>query len=308
MYHIVINPGSRSGKTVAIWEKQVKPVLDQAKVEYKSYFSTLESGLNGVASEIETTNPEGDLNCILLGGDGTLNEFMQGFKNPSRVILGLVCCGSGNDLARDLALPKNPVKATEYILNNGTSHPMDLGEVRFPDGKSRYFITSVGVGFDAAVCEEVDRSKIKNALNKIGLGKLIYLGIALKQLLGSKNIAFTMTLDDKEPIDLGKSIFIAGMNHRYEGGGFKFCPKAVSDDGILDLCVVRHIPKLFILFVLPTAFFGGHYLFPRVEAYRAKNYHITCESPAWLHTDGETVRQTTDFDVICHEKSFRMIY
>lgn len=308
MYQVVINPGSRSGKALKIWNKKIEPAIKAAGVEYKTHFSTLTKGLDVLATEIEKEIPEGDINCILIGGDGTLNQFIQGFEDPSRLILGLVCCGSGNDLARDLKLPKKPVKAINHVLNTGTVHPMDLGEVVFADGRKRRFVTSTGIGFDAAVCEEVDRSKIKNALNKIGLGKLIYLGIAVKNLFTIKTMDCTLTLEDEEPKHIGKTIFIAGMNHRYEGGGFKFCPGADSSDGILELCVVRNIPRIAILFILPTAFFGKHYSFRKIDAYRAKHYHISCDIPSWLHTDGEVVCQTTDFDVQCRQEAFRMIY
>ena len=308
MYHVIINPGSRSGKTLALWEKKVKPAIDETGISYQTYFSNKEDGLAGIATQLEKENPQGDICCILLGGDGSLNEFIQGFTDISRLVLGLIQCGSGNDLARDLALPKNPTKAIRQILQNGTLHPMDLGEVRFPDGAARYFVTSTGVGFDAAVCEEVEHSKLKTLLNKIGLGKLVYLGVALKQIFGIKPFSCQLTLNEGVPANLGKSLFIAGMNHRYEGGGFQFCPKADCTDGSLDLCLVGSLPRWFILLVLPTAFFGLHTLFPRISNATAECYHVACDVPTWIHTDGEAVRKEKSFDVVCHKKAFQMLY
>jgi len=308
MYHVIVNPGSKSGKALQIWEKKLQPILVEQKIKYKLYLSTLDYGLDRVAADIEADNPEGELLCILIGGDGTLNQFIQGFADMSRVILGLVCCGSGNDLARDLSLPSDPVKALNQILEGGMIHGMDMGEIQFANGKMRRFITSTGLGFDAAVCEEVDRSKIKKLLNKIGLGKLIYLGIAIKQLFRVKAVDCTLTIDDAEPKKIGPVLFVAGMNHRFEGGGFKFCPKAKCNDGILNLCVVRNIPRFLILLILPTAFGGFHTIFRGIDAYTGKKYHIKVNGPSWIHTDGEVVSQETEFDVVCKKEAFRMIY
>ena len=174
MYHIIINPVSRSGRGLQIWVKQVEPILRRKKVEYRSYFSEKPGDVIRIVREL-SARTQGELSLLILGGDGTMNEALQGMEDPSRFILGYIPTGSSNDLARDLKIPKNPSDALELILNSVNPRSMDLGTVVYPDGETRHFAVSCGIGFDAAVCEEALHSKIKKTMNRLGLGKLTYL-------------------------------------------------------------------------------------------------------------------------------------
>lgn len=307
MYHIIINPVSRSGKGIQIWRKQVKPVLDSEGVAYRPYFSEKAGDVPRITAEILSSNDERPLRLILLGGDGTVNEALQGIDDPSDVILGYIPTGSSNDLARDLKIPTSAAEALRVILHTGTPRTMDLGAVTFDDGYVRRFAVSAGIGYDAAVCEEALHSRIKNALNRLGLGKLTYLGIALKQLFATRAASCRLTLDGQEPIDIRSVLFVTCMLHRFEGGGFMFCPRADATDGLLDLCAVGDLSKPLILMALPTAFWGKHYFVRGITPYRAGSVHIESSTPLWVHTDGEVSRKSASFTVTCRQQSVKII-
>lgn len=307
MYHIIINPASRSGRGLKIWKSEVEPALHQENISYRSYFSREAGDVARIAADILNDNKERPIRIIILGGDGTVNEALQGMTNTSDIILGYIPTGSSNDLARALGIPTEPAQALELIFHTGRTYPMDLGTITYDDGTRRRFAVSCGIGFDAAVCEEALHSNIKKFFNKIGLGKLTYLGIALKQLFTAKPVACTLTLDDGEPIVIRRLLFITCMQHRFEGGGFMFCPAADAADGLLDLCSVANVPKLLILFALPTAFKGKHYFVKGIRPYRAKKIRIETSSPLWVHTDGEVSRRTSAFSVVCEPHSIQII-
>lgn len=307
MYHIIINPASRSGKGLQIWKKQVEPALHAEGVSYRSYFSEKAGDVAHIAAEILSSTTNRPLKIILLGGDGTINEFIQKIPDLSDVILGYIPTGSSNDLARDLELPAAPVEALHLILRAETIHSMDLGTITYDDGYSHHFIGSSGIGFDAAVCENVQRSRLKIFLNKLGLGKLVYLGIALKQLFCAKSVSCTLTLDNGQPINIRSILFVACMLHRFEGGGFMFCPDADATDGYLNLCAVGNLPKLLLLLALPTAFYGKHFFLKGITPYRAQKVHIEVSAPLWTHTDGEIGLKTTSFTATCKHKGIRII-
>ncbi|MCM1217743.1 MAG: diacylglycerol kinase family lipid kinase [Lachnospiraceae bacterium] len=307
MYHIIINPFSRSGKGLRIWKETIEPKLQEEGIGYRDHFSEKPGDMARLAGEITSAAAE-DLTLIVLGGDGTVNEALSGIKDTSHVILGYIPTGSSNDLARDLNIPKDPLEALNLILHEGSTHTMDLGAVTYADGETRPFIVSCGIGFDAAVCEEALHSKMKNVFNRLGLGKLTYLGIALKQLFGAKAISGRLTLDGQAPVNMNTLLFVACMLHRFEGGGFMFCPNADASDGILDLCAVGDLPKLLILFALPTAFKGKHYRFNGITAYQAKTLTIETSAPLWVHTDGEVARKSDRITVTCAQGAVRMIY
>lgn len=308
MYHIIINPASRSGRGLRIWQKQVEPVLKSEKVPYEVHFSEEKGDIaKTVASLAASSAKDSQLTLIILGGDGTMNEAIQGIPAGADVTLGYIPTGSSNDLARDLGIPRKPGAALDLILHTGKPRPMDLGRLTYPDGESRRFSVSCGLGYDAAVCEEVQRSRFKTVLNKMGLGKLSYLVIALKQLFATKAISGRLSLDNSEPIDIGSILFVAGMIHRFEGGGFMFCPEADDSDGLLDLCAAGNLPKLLVLFALPTAFKGKHYRFKGITPYRAGQFILEADIPLWVHTDGEVSRRTNRIVVTCERHAVQII-
>lgn len=311
MYHIIINPASRSGKGLKIWKEQVEPALRRGGTLYRPYFSEKAGDVSKIAGEImaHAEPPSGSepVSLIILGGDGTVNEALQGILDTSRIVLGYIPTGSSNDLARDLNIPTDPTAALDLILHSGVICSMDLGTLTYADGRSRRFAVSCGIGFDAAVCEEALRSKAKKVLNKIGLGKLTYLSIALKQLFAAKAISARLILDDEKPVEIGSILFTACMLHRFEGGGFMFCPDADASDGILNLCAVGDISKALILYALPTAFKGRHYRFKGITPYLAKKVTIETSAPLWVHTDGEVTRKSRRISITCEQNALRII-
>lgn len=314
MYHIIINPASRSGLGRKIWLETVQPALREKEIPHRAYFSEKAGDVSRLASYISRTFPgtaAAPCRLIILGGDGTVNETLQGLSEDAHAVIGYVPTGSSNDLARDLHISKDPLTALNHILD-AEEHPeyvcaMDRG-ITVVDGAARSFAVSCGLGFDAAVCEEAMHSRFKDTLNRIGLGKLTYLGIALKQLFAAPKTDCRIYLDDaEEPVLIRKYLFMTAMNHQYEGGGFRFCPMADYTDGILDLCVAGNLPKLIILLALPTAFFGKHYLVPGIHHYAARRIRLECDAPLWLHTDGEVHRRTDRLEIACRRRSISFI-
>lgn len=322
MYYIIVNPASKSGKGKKIW-KSVETVLNQKEVSYKVLFSQKSGHVSRLIKELSVTcapSAENPLKLIVLGGDGTFNEALQGVSDFEHTLIGYIPTGSSNDMARDLKLTKEPVKAITRILSCREPVKMDLGSLSFHTvsdefsrihsdefSPKRYFAVSSGIGFDAAVCEEALSSGFKNTLNRIGLGKLTYLIIALKQLITAKKVPCELFLDNEPPIRMSRFLFIASMIHQYEGGGFRFCPDADFHDGILDICTIGDLSKWLILLALPTAFKGKHYRFKGIDRYYAKTIRIHTSAPLWVHTDGEVSVKATDITAACEKDKLRML-
>ena len=320
MYHIIVNPMSRSGRGKNYWNK-VQSILSQRHIPYQVYFTEYHGHATEIVRELSlhVENTPDNLLLIILGGDGTMNEVIQGINCFDKITLSYIPTGSSNDLARDLGISNNPVTDILHLLDYPVCTNMDMGVVHcentlvsegnmsIPD---RRFIVSCGIGYDAAICQEAMSSRIKDVLNKCGLGKLTYLGIALKQLISTRYITGELVLDGNEEsiITLKKLLFIAGMNHRYEGGGFKFAPAANDHDGILNLCSVAKISKPKILTVLPSGYQGKHFQFDGVDAYSAKQYTIRTSEPLWVHTDGEVEAKADFISVKCNQEVIRFTY
>lgn len=306
MYHFILNPVSRSGKSRKLWDTVIVPYLEAAGTPYTVHFSEKAGDITRLTAEIASEASDTPHRIVILGGDGTLDEALQGIPDLTRVILGYIPIGSGNDFTRDMPIPKDPLKALRLILEAKRTTAVDIGTTAYADGTWHRFIVSSGIGFDAAVCEETNRSNMKGFLNRIGLGKLTYLSIALKQLFASRAVSCQIRLDDGEPVSVSRILFVAFMNHMYEGGGFKFAPNADYRDGMLDLCVVGDLPKALILVALPTAFWGKHYIFRGITPYRARKVEIHTSTPLWVHTDGEVARRSDHLTITCQKQALQM--
>jgi len=300
MYEILVNPGAHSGRGIELFKK-VESVFKEKKVDYHvnytNHFTENDTVIPDLYNEYKSKGEV--LHLIVMGGDGTVNGVLQKLPAFDNLKLSVIPLGSGNDLVRDLDIKGNIRNITRHLLETPITRRIDIGNIHCEnkenpeEGTDLRFIVSAGIGYDAAVCEEAMRSPVKNILNKLGLGKLIYLVVALKQLAGVKYIEGTLTIDSVS-YSLKQFLLAAAMNHRYEGGGFMFGPEAKDDDGMLEICTVSEVSRLRALRILPTAFSGRHFRFDGVNHYRTGELEFKSDTPLWVHTDGE-VRTQADY-------------
>jgi len=323
MYYVIVNPASRTGKGKTLWS-DIEPVLVEQAVDYKVFFSKSAGHVSKLIKDISDSALANDskdcIDFIILGGDGTLNESLQGISDFSKVRIGYIPTGSSNDMARDLKLPKEPLQCLRNILKCKEPVKMDIGCLEYNNTSSqlsrlhsnepelkRYFDVSAGIGYDAAICEEALTSKIKKFLNKLGLGKLVYLIISLKQLITTKRCNCTMTIDDTTKIELPNFLFVASMIHQYEGGGFKFCPDADYTDGIIDICAISNISKFTVLRALPKALKGKHFKYKGIDRYSGKKIQLETATPVWVHTDGEVSHKSSSVTITCMKQALQIL-
>lgn len=303
MYTFIVNPNARTGLGLKVWN-EVEDILIERNVRYQVFLTKYQKHATNIARKLTSGSKRCTL--IILGGDGTINEVINGICDFSTVTLGYIPIGSSNDFARGMHLSGNPRKALENILMPSRFTYLDVGTLQYAE-QTRRFAVSSGFGFDAQVCHYVATSRLKRFLNKLSLGKLCYLGIALKSLLFQTPKAMSVILDSKKNISFEKVYLVAFMNQKYEGGGFMFCPRANPSDSLLDVMVVEGLPKLKILFLLPTAFFGKHTHFKGIHIYRCRRVHIKSEIPLPLHTDGEPVFAQREATVSLEDTKVRFI-
>ena len=282
-YDIIINPKARSGMGEMVWKK-LEPELKKRRVSYRSYMTERRKHARKIAESITSDGREHIL--VVLGGDGTVNEVINGIRSPGKITLGYIPIGSSNDFARGLGIPKDPDRAFDIILAPKKVVHMDLG-ILTGMGKERRFAVSAGIGFDAAVCHEVCISRWNTILNRIGLGKLSYAAVALNRLRKDRPVSVKVRFPDGEEKIFKKTYFAAFMNLPYEGGGFKFCPEASAEDGLLDVVILHGVSVPKIIFLLPLAFSGKHVGFKGVNIMKCEKIQIRASRACPLHTDGE---------------------
>lgn len=307
MFYFIINPHSSSGGGLSAWKKVEKELRDK-NIPYRYYYTRKPGDARIFADKL--TARRKNITIVILGGDGTVNEVINGIHDFQNVTLGYIPAGSSNDLARDTGIPADALEALHHILNPCHTVFMDIGEITYFDGndaKRRKFAVSCGIGFDAAVCHEALHSSIKDVLNRMHLGKLTYLGIALKQLIRAPKTECRIYFDKASPITLPRFLFVTSMIHRYEGGGFQFCPDADFSDGMIDTCAVGNLCKLKIPFILPSGFTGKHLRYKGINAYRSRSMRIVSTTRLPVHCDGESCGCHWEILVTCRKEQIHMI-
>lgn len=308
MYHFIVNPNSRSKYANNLWSALEK-VLMSRNVAYRAYLTEHAGHATEYAHMIEEEYRSGDtsgpLQLIIVGGDGTANEVINGLVSYHNIILGIVPSGSGNDLAHALGIPSNPFQALERVLAPKQLRWVDHGILHYYNSTPPHrFDVSAGIGYDAAVCYEASHSSLKKTLNRLQLGKLTYLILAVKQFFTHKPIDAEIIIDGKH--QHRRLLFAAAMLGKYEGGGLKLAPHASLDDRKLSVCVVDEFAKWKFFYLLPSLLFGKHTFFRGVDIYDCTSFEIRCKEPAILHTDGEFAGEHTHIRFTCTPEQIRM--
>lgn len=283
MYSFIINPASSSGRGLAVWKK-VKAKLETEGILYEAFLLAGPGEAGSLARELSSRQEPCTL--IVLGGDGTINEVLSGIENLESITFACIPSGSGNDFVRGLSLPQDPLKALEAVLHPKRYASVNIGYLTC-GSRRRSFGVSSGIGFDASVCNAAYRSALKDFLNTVHAGKLVYMLSALKLLFTQKRTSVTLTVDGGKTLFFPKAYFAAAMNLPCEGGGFRFCPEADPGDGCLDLCILNNVSRLHALFLLPLALFGKHVNKKGIHILRCRKADLQVPVPLCVHTDGE---------------------
>jgi diacylglycerol kinase (ATP) len=215
------------------------------------------------------------------GGDGTLNE-VASTLTFGRVPLVLVPAGSGNGLARELGVPRDPERALAVAVH-GSDRVLDAGTI---DG--RFFFNMAGVGFDALIAQ-----RFAVAQGPRGFGP--YLAIAARQLWTYHAASYEIEIDGQCTRERAMMIVLA--NSRQYGNGAIIAPGAKPDDGALDLIVVRAQSIVGAMCRVPRLFNGTLDTCRAVSMRRFEALTITGPGPLAYHVDGEPVDGPARLDV-----------
>jgi diacylglycerol kinase (ATP) len=245
-------------------------------------FNLVQTEYPGHATELaRLAVAEGYKTIVALGGDGTINEVVNGLcmdlgndPNPADVVkLGIIPAGSGNDFAYAVGLPPKAPEALDRLAQ-GTSRLVDMGRIN-----DRFFAYGVGIGFDAEV--NIESQKIKWLR-----GMMLYLIALLKVLIfQNKSYELEITFDDTRLIQQAMMVSVA--NGRRYAGAFLITPDAQVDDGLLNLCIVSPLSRLDMLRFMPLVFKGYHTNLKVVKLFSARQIKVKSSSPLVSHVDGE---------------------
>jgi YegS/Rv2252/BmrU family lipid kinase len=267
---IVINPASgRSSYESKL--QYLRNELVKAAISHDCFFTEHEKSWELKA--LIDSRP--DLTEIfVMGGDGTLNMVVNEMKS-GRLPLSIVSNGTGNDSVKSLHGIVDFKKQVEIAITGKIKH-FDIGLCN-----DRYFVNGVGIGFDGAVVKEMVERGDKRGRH------IDYLLTVLRIVGGFKEKQLRFTLDEKTYE--AKVLLMTISNGTTFGGGFIINPYAVTDDGLLNVCLINEIPSLKRFWHLPKLKSGAHTRIKEAEFHTATNIRIEKSTELVAHLDGEYI-------------------
>ncbi len=283
---VAVNPAASFGRTRKVGHQAAEFIRaagwDVVVLEAENYDALRRSVDRTLATGVEA--------LVVVGGDGMVHlgvNALAGLNIP----LGIVPGGTGNDVARLLALPLKDTKAACRRLLDALEtggRRMDAGRIT-AGNRTTYFAGVLSAGFDAAVNERANSWSWPRGKSRYNLAMLRELGTF-------RRITYTVTADDVTWLQ--PALLISVANGQFIGGGMKITPDAVPDDGWLDMFVVKPMSRLRFLAVFPKVFAGKHTSHPAVEIRRVRRVRLEAAGVV-AYADGERIAELpVDVDVV----------
>jgi len=229
----------------------------------------------------QSAGEAGDSLLVVVGGDGTLNEVVNGAPAGEVAILP---SGTGEDFAGTHGIPDDFDEAVRVALE-GTVRTIDLGRVEFAGGGSRVFANVGSAGMSGAVARRA------NAMSKALGGRATFFYALTREFLAWHNTTVTVELADGTQRESPMHDVIVA-NGRYHGGGMKLAPDASQDDGLFDIVLIGDVNKLDFLTTAPKLYSGRYLSHPKVELLSSGSVTIEAREPLPLEVDGEPIGTT----------------
>jgi YegS/Rv2252/BmrU family lipid kinase len=282
---VIVNKTAGAGRTARDW-----PVIESLLTRHGIQFEPVFTDRRLHASILARAKiREGYSKIIVVGGDGTMNEvinglFSQGVIRTTEVMLGMISVGTGNDWARMFNIPSDYEEAVLTIKRQRT-FVQDAGLVRYTkNGKEwkRYFINIAGLGFGARVVERSNRMKERGKS-----GPFLYFYNIFTSLMRYRSLKAEIEIDGRS---FDRKIFSMNVGIcKYNGGGMIQVPHAVADDGLYSITLIRKMGRLNVLANVKRLYNGTIVDHSRVETYMAESVQIAGSPRLQIETDGESL-------------------
>jgi len=270
----IVNPAAGKKKALHMAE-YIKERFENTSLNWRIVTTWNPGHATVLAREAVANQP--DIHIYSVGGDGTLNEIINGIAGTNAP-LGIIPCGSGNDAIRSITSVKDPVLLLESLID-ARIEKTDLGKLN-----DKWFLNIASVGFDAEVVRLTTRFKNLPLVS----GSMAYILGVLSALIKNKTYPISICIDDGEPINT-TLLLAAFANGKFYGGGMQPAPNANLQDGHLDSCIVQPLTRRKILNFFPLFTKGKHGSLKEVELSTFKKIHIEMQNVFPLQLVAESV-------------------
>jgi YegS/Rv2252/BmrU family lipid kinase len=295
-WFIIVNPNSGVRKCEKDWPK-IQAILHEEHLDFESVLTERRGHAITLAAEAIRS---GYRNLAAVGGDGTLNEalngvFLQKEVPVSAITLGIIPVGTGNDWCRTFHIPFDYRQAARILVRKDTTL-QDVGTVihyHKDQAETRCFMNVAGMGYDALVAKKTNLRKEQGKG-----GPLTYFFFVFASLFQYRFMEAVIEVDGKT--EFKGEIFSMNVGIcKYNGGGMMQVPFAVYDDGLLDVTLIKKASKWIVIRYARKLYDGSLVNLPIVKTFRGKTIRIRSTGRIYLETDGESLGHTPlSFDIL----------
>jgi YegS/Rv2252/BmrU family lipid kinase len=274
----LVNPAAAAGTTGKRWPE----IAHRAAARGLEGDALISEGPGHLTALAADAVRNGARQLVVVGGDGSVNEVVNGIAESDGVELAVVPRGTGWDFVRTYGIPRDLDGAVDVALR-GSVREIDLGAVTYrtwsgEEGRA-YFANAASAGISGAIAQRA------NASSKALGGKVSYYWATLSVFIGWQTGEMRVAVDDETRN--GRMIDALVCNGRYLGGGMMMCPDAEPDDGLFDVMLIGDVTKRDLVFVLPKTYRGTHLPHPRLEVLRGRVVTVEADDPLPIELDGE---------------------
>lgn len=291
--HLLVNETAGNGHAKKILDQMVL-ILVNENIDFDIKKSTFAGEAITLAQKYADQEHQKEEILVVIGGDGSLNEVLNGIKrsvNPMTPFAYLPA-GTGNDFGRAASLTSDPKELLNRLKKNPNPDLIDCGAFKLLEAKNKtyYFANSFGVGFDAYVNHLSNISELKKLLNKLNEGNLIY-GLHILSALYKQDTFGVDVKADGQRLHFNDAFLVTLTNHPYLGGGIPLLPSAKIDSHKIDVVIVEKysIMKL-IKLLINLLKDGSHVSDPQFHYVEAEKIEVQTTKKEFAQVDGEEIK------------------
>ncbi|NLV74879.1 MAG: diacylglycerol kinase family lipid kinase [Chloroflexi bacterium] len=280
-YEIIANQLAGRGRATSIAES-AKRCFSDAQADYRFHATTYAGQAVELARQAVLS---GSRVIVALGGDGTVNEVINGMMSAGSEALpelAIIPAGSGNDFSAVNQIPSGTLAACQVALS-GRSRRVDIVRMVLDGSDSSYYHNTLGIGFDALVNIETRRLR--------GLRGMPLYFVALLRTVFLRLVPMQITLMTDDKTIRHDTLMVVAANGRCEGGGFVLAPEALVDDGELELLYTDVVSHLRVFELIPKFMRGTHLKHKAIHLVKAKKVVVSSPDDLYMHVDGEIIER-----------------
>lgn len=306
MYQFIVNPSAGAGRGYRIW-KRLEKQLENDSQEYRVFFTERQGDAAEIARVLTADKDEAKI-LVVVGGEGTYNEVLNGISFKGMLTLGFVPAGFRNGVSKGFQSYIRVKGQIKRVLHPKYYRMMNYGVLTSGGDEifNRRFGGRCGVGLDAAICHNLLCSSVRTQMGRVRMDRILHLGLGLKQLMLAKPVKGYIVFDNVKKVEFNHIYFIT-FHVCEEEKKKKSSEHVENEEGKMKVYVANSSKKINMVPILLDVIMGIRKKERGIRVFECNEASVHLSRPLAVHVDGESCRCQQDLEIRCIPKRIRMI-